>query len=58
MKVRDVFVTSVQRDAARLIIERAEAMGKTVSPAVRMIAEAQPYSADEVPASDAPSPQA
>jgi hypothetical protein len=46
--VKQVFVTAVQRDAARLIVKRSEAKGKTVSSAVRKIAEAQPRHADKV----------
>jgi hypothetical protein len=57
MMVKHVFVTSVQRDAARLIIKRSEAKGKAVPSEIRKIAEAQPYDPDELPATSAPSPQ-
>jgi hypothetical protein len=37
---RQVVVTASQRDAARMIVKRSEAKGKTVSNEVRKIAEA------------------
>jgi hypothetical protein len=37
-----IYVTSVQVEAARMIVERSARQGKPVSEAVRLIAEAEP----------------
>lgn len=39
---KQVLVTTAQRDAARMIVQRNEASGKSVPAAVRKIADAEP----------------
>lgn len=41
-----IYVTSVQVEAAQLLVERSAARGEMVSRAIRMIAEAMPEPAD------------
>ena len=44
---KQIPVTRVQREAARIIVERSEAQGKVVPSEIRKIAEAQTRAADE-----------
>lgn len=44
---KQIAVTRVQREAARIIVERSEAKGKAIPSEIRKIAEAQTRPADE-----------
>jgi hypothetical protein len=49
---KEVRVTPSQADAAKLIVERDIAKGRTPSPAIRKIADARPRSAKKDDADD------
>ncbi len=45
---KQVYVTRVQRDAAKLLVDRSAITGRYVSPSVRKIANAEPAAGRKV----------